>query len=135
MMKTALTIGGFVASAVLLAMAAIMICALNLVLNGYHRECGIWQNAVPFMCSPHKEQPKPPTIVRPAVVQKTVSKKPPTPIAQRQPVTAPKSAVQRSNCAPLQQEPYRVQCDRGICYHDLGYRANCGLADNWDGRR
>lgn len=122
-MKTALTILGFAASIVLLAMAAIMIVALNLVLNGYHRECGIWENAIPFMCSPKKEAPP----VRSAPAAKPKKPGARTAAVPKEPAASP--------CAPLQQEPYRVQCDpgTGACYHDPGFRARCGLADNWKG--
>lgn len=132
MIRKAIAMFGFLMTLMLACMAFILICSINLVLNGYHRECGstpeerVWRNAVPFMCSLNEETVRA-TPRRPSLPQRAQKPKPP-PRAAR--------AGRPSRCAPLQQEPYRVQCDpgTGFCYHDLGYRANCGLADNWDGR-
>ncbi len=140
-MKTMLTIGGFIAAAVLACMALILVGALNLILNGYHSECGIWRNVVPFACTPAKESaapaparselarlpapPSKPAFKAPAAPQKAASRpKPPN-----NPYTGRREPW---GCTSLQQEPYRVQCDRGICYHDPGFRAECGLAHNWN---
>jgi hypothetical protein len=125
MIRKAFIVGGFLASIMLLCMAFVIVCAINLVLNGYNPKCGplperIWRNAIPFMCSPKQNPPESrvQTVARPSPAKYSRTNKP---------------KPRRSGCAPLQQEPRRVQCDRGVCYHDPGYRANCGLADNWNG--
>jgi hypothetical protein len=130
-MRSLITAVGFVLTAIMLVMALIMVCATNLVVNGYHRECGIWRNAVPFACSPKKEAAAP----RVSAVRYDAPSYPP-PRASAKPTrqaARPAAAPRLGRCAPLQQQPYRVQCDpgTGACYHDPGFRANCGLADNW----
>lgn len=131
-MKSFITAVGFVLTTVMIAMALIMICATNLIVNGYHRECGIWRNAVPFACSPHRDAPAP----RVSAVRYDAPSYPP-PRASAKPTRQPSRSAAASRCAPLQQQPYRVQCDpgTGACYHDPGFRANCGLADNWNPSR
>lgn len=131
MIRKAFIVGGFLASVMLLCMAFILVCAINLVLNGYDPKCGplperIWRNAIPFMCS-SPVQPPAQSFRRPlpSLTERRVEQNAKN--SQQKPSQKPK----RRGCAPLQQEPYRVQCDRGVCYHDPGYRANCGLADNW----
>lgn len=141
-MKTALTVGGFIAAAILAAMAAILVGALNLILNGYHPECGIWRNVVPFACTPGKQSAAPPPADRrlarlPAPPSKPAFKAPAAPqkaAARPKPPNNPYTGRREPwGCAPLQQEPYRVQCTpQGICYHDPGFRAECGLAHNWN---
>lgn len=133
MIRKAFIVGGFLASIMLLCMAFVLVCAINLVLNGYNPKCGplperIWRNAIPFMCSPKQNLPE-------SRVQTVRWHSPPAKTQKPNRAPTPRSAPTRrpSRCAPLQQEPYRVQCDRGVCYHDPGYRANCGLADNWKG--
>ena len=134
MTRKLLTIGGFLATIMLLGMALIMIAAINLVLNGYDPKCGplperIWRNAVPFMCSEKPAKPRSMSL-RSNPVQPRIDKR-----ATPQPKRATPQP-KRSRCAPLQQEPYRVQCNpqTGHCYHDPGYRAHCGIADNWSGK-
>jgi len=141
MLRKTLTVVGFLASVVLLGMALIMIGAMNLVLNGYHRECKMWENVVPFACSPRKEVPSAPRqAVRQSapVPNKTATAKPATRPAPK-PAQEPRrgSAVGAVGptariCGNYQPEPYRVQCDpeSGVCYHDSGHRGACGLADN-----
>ena len=134
MTRKLLTIGGFLATIMLLGMALIMIAAINLVLNGYDPKCGplperIWRNAIPFMCS-SPVQPSAQSFRRPYLTERRVEQNAKN--SQQKPSQKPK----RSRCAPLQQEPYRVQCNpqTGHCYHDPGYRAHCGIADNWSGK-
>ncbi len=133
MLRKFLTLAGFVISAFFIVVAFFIVCATNLVLNGYHRECGIWENAIPFACSLAQTQPK----SRDAVRYEGPSPRQTAAKPSQKPAALPRPTAQRGRCAPLQQEPYRVQCDQrtGICYHDMGYRANCGLADNWDPSR
>jgi len=142
MLRRTLTVAGFFFSIVLLGMALIMVCAINLVVNGYHKECGIWQNAVPFACSPQKEKPasfKPRNADAPrqrvAPKPSTRSVKAAAPKAETKPSKAnPYTGRPEWGCGKLQQQPYRVQCDpeTGHCYHDLGLRAECGLAHDWN---
>jgi hypothetical protein len=49
-MKTIITILGFLMSATLVTMIAVLIATINIILNGYHPECGTLDNAIPFMC-------------------------------------------------------------------------------------
>jgi hypothetical protein len=143
-MKTVLTIGGFIAAAVLACMALVLVGALNLVLNGYHSECGIWENAVPFACNPGKKPEGKANVARPAPPAKAslkASAAPQRPAGRLAPQKAAAVSKPSNNpytgrrepwgCGPLQAEPYRVQCVNGICYHDPGFRANCGLAHDW----
>ena len=136
-MRNLLTIGGFVASAILLAMALVLIAALNVLLNGHHPECSIWENIVPLMCLPSKQkvQTDMPAKALPLPSAGLVLKARPSASAQR--ATRSNPCTGRSEpwgCVALQQEPRRVQCDpgTGACYHDLGLRANCGLAHDWN---
>lgn len=137
MMKNLVTVGGFIASVVLLAMAAVLVGALNLILNGYHRECGIWRNVVPFACSPKEDPPARVYGVQPDAVQTRASiptRVPPAPkkVQKPKPPNNPYTGRREPwGCGPLQPEPYRVQCIDGVCYHDPGFRANCGVAHDW----
>jgi len=128
---------GFFFTVVLLAMGLVMVGALNLVLNGYHPECGIWRNVVPFACTPKKE-PSPRSFEkRPEPRQRAASTAAPRKPAAKNPparAAAPPAPVRQHAriCDSYQPEPYRVQCDpeTGFCYHDPGFRGACGLADN-----
>lgn len=126
MIRKFLTVFGFLMALMLAAMAVVLICSINLILNGYHQECGrtaperIWRNAVPFMCD--WKEPAPEQAVRAPRVRYSRTESAPV-------------RVPRDGCG-ARQYGARVQCDPEVgCYYDLGWRAACGLVDNWDGKR
>lgn len=127
-MRKFLTFAGFVISGVLLVVTFVILCAINLVVNGYREECGMWQNAVPFACTPVKTAK--PSGVR-LNQRRAPAPKPSAVPARAAPVAPAPRPIRADNgrCAPLQVEPYTVQCDKetGHCFYDIGVRANCGI--------
>jgi hypothetical protein len=97
---------------------------------------------VPFACTPGKPQERP--ALRTSLEPKPAPRAKPAPAKPAKAKPAPAKPTGRVNpytgkaepwgCGKLQQEPYRVQCDpeSGHCYHDLGLRAECGLAHDWN---
>jgi hypothetical protein len=132
-MKGFVTFGRFVVAAILVCMALILIGALNLVLNGYHRECGIWRNVVPFACTqtlrmghrPSSKMKDEFTLLRHASLKETPRNLHAGPKPPNNPFTGRREPW---GCGPLQPEPYRIQ--DGV-YHDPGFRSNCGIAHDW----
>lgn len=127
----ALTIGGFVVSAILIVVIFVMVCSLKLVLFGYDRDCGPI-SAIPFACHTHASSAVPAHPTTSSSHPKLEREKKPKLDKPKRKVLASTVPVEGHlrdpwGCGPLQPEPHRVQG----AYHDLGYRANCGLAHSW----
>lgn len=122
MIRNTMMLLNFGFSAFFLVVGLAMVCAINLVLNGFDRECGFW-SAVPMACQFKTELKKTEATVQTARASRqrpAVSSAARTVSSSAFPVRNGRSAVEKPSYSRV---PAKTQCDPQVgCYHDVGFR-------------
>jgi hypothetical protein len=109
--------------------AFIMICATNLIINGYNEKCGL-KSAIPFICDSTEQVTQKPTSIPSKIVV--------TPTPSATPTSSAKPVVIPSKPKTVQAKArMNVNCDNnGICYYSPTLSPGRGLAyDDWNGNK